>query len=199
MKNNNKKIWGYFDDQVEYPKKVVDNPIPYGVVWKYISSTFLNGIINYVNPISCYVINRYTKEDYLLTEDKVSVRNKGGFDDWYNFEGTKKELIDTIVDGEKIEMYHTDLSCFNDDLIIIARVNDKCDGKYIFFWFDMDVSDCCVGKFETKDSEEEIIQSVENWLTEDFVKNKNHEELHDEDSSGYHKLPLSFIRGWVKF
>ena len=197
-----KKIWDYFDDEVEFPKNIVDNPIPYGETWEYVSSTLLNAFINYVKPIACYVVNRYTKETDDITESKVSVCDKGKFGNWEKFEGTKKELIDSIVSGDK-EMYHTDLSCFDDDIIIVARVEDEeffeNNGKYIFFWFDMDGADCCIGKFKTDDSEENIIDSVENWLEEEFVKNKNHEATHDDNSSGYHKLPLSFIKGQVKF
>lgn len=54
-----KTIFDYFIDVVDYPTEIVHNPIPYGTMWNYISSTFLNGVINYVKPISCYVIDRY--------------------------------------------------------------------------------------------------------------------------------------------
>ena len=196
-----KKIWDYFDDTIEYPHNIVDNPIPYGEVWTYISSTFLNGFINYTKPFGCYVINRYTKESDDISDRNTTICNKGQFGKWHKFKGTKKELIDLITSGEK-EVYHTEMSCFGDDIIVIGEVGDdysENNGKYIFFWFDMDCSDCSIGKFKTSDSKEEILESVENWLKEDFMKNKNHEELHDENSSGYHKLPLSFIKGWVKF
>lgn len=194
----NKKIWDYFDDTIEYPKNVIDNPIPYGEAWTYISSTFLNGMINYANPISCYVVNRYRKEDDMV---QASVCDRGKFGNWYNFKGTKKELINAIISGDK-EVYHTKLSCFEDDIIIVAKIEDDYsddNNKYIFFWFDMDVSDCSIGKFKTTDSEQMIICSVENWLTEEFTKNKEHEERHEADSPGYYKLPLSFLKGWISF
>jgi len=190
-----KKIWDYFDNNIEYPHDVAENPIPYGDVWTYISSTFLNGFVNYMTPICCYVVNRYTREDEDISDRNVSVCNKGKFGNWEKFKGTKKELIDLIVSGEK-EMYHTELNCFHDDIIIVGEIGE---GKYMFFWFDCDVSDCSIGRFKTLDTKEEIIASVENWLEEEFVSNKDHEEVHDENSAGYHKLPLSFIRGWVSF
>jgi hypothetical protein len=197
----NKKIWDYFDEHIDYPNNIVDNPIPYGTLWSYISSTFLNGFINYVNPVGCYVVNRYTEETADVTDRNVSVCDKGKFGNWHKFEGTKLELINTIVSGEK-EVYHTKLNCFGDDIIIIAKIENELDeeNKYIFFWFDCDVSDCSIGKFITDDSQELILNSVENWLKETYVDNKTgHETLHDEESSGYHKLPLSFIKGWVSF
>jgi len=197
----NKKIWDYFDNHIDYPNNIVDNPIPYGTLWSYVSSTFLNGLINYVNPIGCYVVNRYTEETADISDRKVCICNKGKFVNWYNFEGTKLELINALISGEK-EIYHTNLSCFEDDIVIIAKIENELDeeNKYIFFWFDYDVSDCSIGKFITDDSQELILNSVENWLKETYVDNKTcHETFHDEESSGYHKLPLSFIKGWVSF
>ncbi len=196
-----KTIWDYFDKTVEHPREVADNPIPYGTVWTYISSTFLNGFINYVKPIGCYVVNRYTREEDDISDRGFYLRTKGD-SKWSHFKGIKRELIDIIV-SELREVYHTDLSCFGDDIIIVAEVSDydyngETEGKYIFFWFDMDAPNCSIGKFQTKDSKEEILKSVENWLTEEFIVNKNHEAKH-EDSNGYHKLPLSFLRGWIKF
>lgn len=195
---NKKEFWDYFDDTVEYPKDIVYNPIPWNVAWTYISSTFLNGFVNYVNPIACYVVNRYVKETEDITENNVSIK-KIGDNNWHKFTGTKKELIDAIVSGE-VEFYHTDLSCFGDDIIILAEIedernNEKGKNKFMFFWFDMDVSDCSIGRIKTDDYKEFVVESLENWLTKEF---KNHEELH-EDENGFHKLPLSFMKGWVKF
>ena len=68
----------------------------------------------------------------------------------------------------------------------------------MFFWFDMDVSDCSIGRIKTEDYKGFVVKSLENWLIEEFRNNKNHEEVH-EDENGFHKLPLSFIKGWVKF
>lgn len=194
-------IWDYFDDNIEYPKNIVDNPIPYGEVWTYISSSFLNGVINYVKPISCYVLNRYTQESEDISSEKFTVCNKDEFGKWHNWVGTKKELIVAIQSGEK-EVYHTNMRCFLDDIIILAKIENELESqnKYIFFWFDMDSSDCSIGKFMTDDSEEKIIENLEKGLKKDFVDDKvSHESYHEIDSSGFHKLPLSFIKGWVSF
>ena len=198
----NKKIWDYFDENIEYPKEIAHNPIPYGTVWCYISSTFLNGMINYVKPINCFVLDRYTAPDENVGDRNFTVCNKGEFGKWHKWNGSKKELIDVIVSGEK-EMYHTKLDCFGDDIIILAKIeteNDDTD-KYIFFWFDMDCSDCSVGKFETDDLESDVIQSVVNWLEECKTENvgKIVEVNMDNGIVNYHQLPLSFIKGWVSF
>jgi len=193
-----KTIFSYFDEEVEYPNNVALNPIPYGVVWQYISSTFLNGFINYVEPFGCYVVNRYTLESATLSKKKLIDIEASEREE---FTGTKKELIDLIV-SEKKKMCHTNLGCFEDDIFIVAKIADEIEGdfgRYMFFWFDMDVSDCCIGRFITCDSEDEILKSLENFLHENYVENKEHEESHSEDSLGYHKLPLSFLRGWISF
>lgn len=185
---NNKEIWNYFNENIEYPKEISHNPIPYGTVWSYVSSTFLNGFINYVRPIYCCVIDRYTPDDEEIK--------------YNDFNGTKKELLDLIL-SNKFDIHHTKLNCFQDDIIILARIlteNNDLD-KYMFFWFDMDCSDCCIGKFETNDSEDTVIESIKNWLNRE--KRENHgftvQVNRDNGIINYHELPITFISGWVSF
>lgn len=198
-----KTIWDYFDDNIDYPNEVVHNPIPYGTVWCYISSTFLNGIINYVKPISCFVLDRYTADDENVSDRNFTVCNKGEFGKCHKWEGTKKELIKAITTGEK-EMYHTDMNCFGDDIALLAEIETNEEdgkGRYMFFWFDCDVSDCCIGKFETTDTKEEVVQSMINWLDESKEENKGKtvEEGYDNGIVNYSELPISFLKGWLKF
>jgi hypothetical protein len=104
-------------------------------------------------------------------------------------------------------MFHTELNCFRDDIVILAEIeaenydsNNK-PNKFMFFYFDEDVSDCCVGKFKTNDSKEEVIQSIINWLEREKLNNIG-EIVKEHTESGiinYIELPLSFINGWVKF
>lgn len=199
----NKKIWDYFIDNVEYPRNVAHNPIPYGTVWNYISDTFLNGFINYIKPIECYLIDRYTPDNEDISDRCVSYRNKNTYE-WLSFKGTKGGLKELIL-SDKIEMYHTKLSCFGDDIIILGEIetNDENEelGLYMFFWYNMDCSDCSIGKFQTEDTKEEVVQSIINWLEECKSENKNniiHENI-DNGIINYTKLPLSFIGGWIKF
>ena len=71
----------------------------------------------------------------------------------------------------------------------------------MFFYFDEDVSDCCIGKFETNDSKEEVIQSIINWLEREKLNNIGRTVKENTESGiiNYTELPLSFIKGWVKF
>lgn len=189
-----KKIWDYFDDRIEYPDDIAENILPYGTVWEYISSTFLNGLINYTEPIAWYVIDRYNSKDNIINNN---VFNKNEDFNWYDWEGTKEEYINTII-NEKISTYHTDLNSFEDDVVILSKISKN---GYMFFYFDRDVSDCCIGRFETDDKENDVIKSVENWLDKEKNNNKEHsvEEYVDNGIINYTKLPLSFLRGWVKF
>ena len=201
-----KTIWDYFDEQIEYPNNIVSNPIPYGEVWTYVSSTFLNGFINYVKPVKIFLIDRYVPNDEDITERNVSVKKPGTWN-WEKFKGTKGELKTAIITGE-YEMYHTNLHCFGDDVVILAELDDKETASddeektYIFFWFDCDVSDCSIGKFKTTDTKEEVIQSVVNWLEqqkEENNKDLNFDKYFDNGVYNYTELPLSFIAGWVNF
>jgi len=187
---NDKTIWNYFYEWIDYPQEVAHNPIPYGTVWCYISSTFLNGFINYVTPIKCYLIDRYTPNN-----EKVDDNH------------TKGELKQKILYGEN-EMFHTELNCFRDDIVILAEIdaedydsNNNKLNKFMFFYFDEDVSDCCIGKFETNDSKEEVIQSIINWLEREKLNNIGRTVKENTESGiiNYTELPLSFIKGWVKF
>jgi hypothetical protein len=144
-----KNIFDYFDETVDYPSNVVEDPIPYGICWNYISSTLLNGFINYVKPIAIYAIDRYTPDD-----EEITVHEHDDNMNWKNTTATKKEIRDRIING-KIQSFHTDLHILQDDIVILAKLNNETkffqpnwikeimpENKYIFFWFDCDVSDC---------------------------------------------------------
>lgn len=196
-----KTIWDYFKDEFEYPKQIADSILPYNEVWMYVSSTFLNGFINYVEPIGVFLIDRYTPDNEDISDIKVDYKEKGSYKPLV-FNGSKKDLKDKIL-SENIVIYHTNLRCFSDDIIIIAEIehNEKDINKFMFFWFDMDVSDCCIGRFITTDSKEQVKESVINWLEVSKKENegKTVEEHSDSGIINYTELPLSFISGWVKF
>ena len=190
----NKTILDYFDDSEDYPKEVAHDPLPYGIVWNYISNTFLNGFINYVKPIKVYQLDRYTGEDESLDVDYLQIRaGIGG-------EFSIKSNLRKLVINNEIQFMHTKLNVFGDDIIILAKIEGNENG-YMFFQFDCDVSDCSIGKFETTDSVEDVVQSVVNWLEAVKQQNKNaiFQEGHDNGILNYTELPLSFLQGWISF
>jgi hypothetical protein len=170
--SNKKTIMDYFNDEVEYPNDVALNPLPMNTFWSYISSTFLDGFINYVEPLKIYVLDRYA-------DDKT----------------------DAVLNLSK--QCHTKLSQFGDDIILLGKIENNEDSlnKFMLFWFDMDVSDCCIGRFETTDNNETVFEALVNWLEEKKAENKGKvfHESYDNGVLGFHELPKSFIEGWVSF
>lgn len=128
---------------------------------------------------------------------------------WYNISDTflngfinyvtplKIFVLDRYSDPKEPEKLNftdncnTKLSFFHDDIVLLSRIGDEKQGMYMFFYFDMDVSDCCIGRFKTTDIEADIFEALLNWLEE--------EKNDSADVKGYHELPTSFINGWVSF
>jgi hypothetical protein len=185
-------IFDYFDKHIEYPENIASNILPYGTLWSYVSDSILNAFINYVKPFGIYVLNRYRTED-----SKVSCRvHTPGQCDWYDFNGTKIELI-TKLKSKQIDIYHTKLGCFDDDVIIISEITP---GSYMFFWFDCDVSDCMIGRFITSDTKEQIYQSILTYLSNTCADNTNGMITEDTEClCGWNELPPDILSGWVSF
>lgn len=171
----------YFKHEIEYPNPIFSEILPDNILYSYISSTFLNGFINYIKPIKAYVIHRYLQPNEDISKNNVQYRDSNWI--WHNFKGTKQELIDRVK-SNSIEFYHTDLHCFDDDLIILGR-NEEVSCQYIYFYFDSDVSDCEIGRFSTNDPIEKIGIEIEKRI----INNEN----------TFEELPVNFIKGWVHF
>ena len=170
--SDKKTIMEYFHDEVDYPRDVALNPLPMNIFWLYISHTFLNGFINYVVSLKIYVLDRYE-------DDKT----------------------DAILNLPK--QSHTKLSQFGDDIIVLGKIESDEPGpnKYMLFWFDMDVSDCGIGRFETTDTNDTVFEALVNWLEEQKLENKGKvfEKHYDNGLLNFYELPTSFIEGWVSF
>ncbi len=87
----------------------------------YISSTFLEGWINYVKPVKAFVIRRYSDD------------------------GEDSGLAEKVKKWHEEEHHHTKLGVFGDDVMMLCRSDA---GDWWYFWFDCDSSDCSIGKFE---------------------------------------------------
>lgn len=106
-------------------------------------------------------------------------------DSWpiYQFK-TKQDIYDTLILPEA--MCHTDLSNFQDDVLMLSMTtDDDSDKEYCFFWYDRDVSDCFIGRFITDDSTEEVIKEFDRW-----VNSMEHYQPIKE-------IPTSVISGWI--
>lgn len=181
-----KTIYDYFEEEVEYPMDLCDNMLPYGTVLCEVSTTLLDAFINHTKPLLCFVLDDYLGAEGTIEKGRAHVSNKETVFDYYYFEGTKRELIQGINTGA-IVVNHTNLHMFGDDIVILSKI---AEGKYMWFWYHMS-GRCDVGRFKTKDSDEEVCKYAHTWLKE---------KVSDNSIKGYHKLKIeNFLTGWVSF
>jgi hypothetical protein len=125
----------YFKRYIEGPQDIAANPAPINVCYEYVSHTFLNGFINYVEILGAFAINRYREEKE--------------FD-----EGISAFLSQSI---------HTNIRMVQDDVVILARAEGSSN-IYCYFYYDMDCSDCEFGRFETNDSQSVVLERFESYI-----------------------------------
>lgn len=183
-------IRNYFYDQIDYPGEIAFDPLPINVVYNYVSNSFLNGFINYVEIVKAYTIGRYVDWDKPFEEDE---------EDYETIQVRKNSALVKIKVNNALERYtaliqpgavfhsRLDKDFLNDVLILSKAWNqDKTKFKWVYFWFDTDSSDCSIGRFETEDSDSIVVDS----FTE-YVKT-----LHS-NSYGEKEIPLHYFIGWL--
>lgn len=119
---NNKEFFDLFDDSEEYPENVAERGVPQNTVYHYISTTFLNGLINYVDNKMAIMIERYTE-----------------FDDNDISEYTA-HLKDNIHSNYSGSVFRNVI----DDVVIFGETEDS----YWYFYSDGDCSDSDIGRVE---------------------------------------------------
>jgi len=159
----------YFDEHYEYPQITVQM-LKMGDLYWYISTTFLNGWINYVKIISAFMITRY------------------------------KKYVDNVKEADEFnkekEFHHTDIGKeLEDDVLILAK-DEYNENTYWFFWSDRDCSDSAIGRFQTKDSEKDVkkffgdyCNKLSRELSVDYGADKAYDAL---------KLDVKKFKGWIK-
>lgn len=181
-----KTIYDYFDNKISYPQDICDNILPYNIVWSEVPTTLLDGFINHVTPLVCFVLDSYVGIDEQIEENRAHVSLKNDRFNYYYFKGTKRELIKGINSGV-IQITHTKFHLFGDDIVILSKIADK---KYMFFWYHMS-GRCDIGRILTDRSEAELIKSLKTWL---------HNMKSDDNIKGFHELKIeNFIEGWCSF
>jgi hypothetical protein len=181
-----KKIYEYFDSGLLCPEDICDNILPYNKVLCNITTPFLDGFINYVQPLVCFVLDHYIDIDFPIEDDRLCVSPKNDRFNHYYFKGTKRQLIQGVNSGN-IQIINTKFHFLGDDIVILTKIADK---KYMIFWYRMSgFSD--IGRILTDDNESDVIKSVSSWLKE--MKSKG-------DITGFHKLKIkNFLDGWLSF
>jgi hypothetical protein len=120
-------FWEIFEDSEDYPNDIVDRGVPQDTLYSYVSSTFLNGFVNYVKDPKAYLIERYGK----FNEDKtLHTRDDGDETDLEKYSAKLKND------------FHRNYSTAPDDIVILAHTAKS----YWFFYSDRDCSDCCIGR-----------------------------------------------------
>lgn len=178
---------GYFDNHVEHPRGIAFNPLPVNTYWEYVSSTFLNGFINYVSIVDAQLLNRYHPMDDLIESEYLeSYQEPPRSLKWTkpSESMTKQQAYDLYT--QKGRLCHTRIGCFRDDVIVLTTCdNDAGKTMYMVFWFDMDCSDCGIGRFVTDDPQDIVIASFRAWVAGlDY---------------GCSPLPEHFFTGWCSF
>lgn len=173
-----------FPDKVEFMKEDLISNFRSGFIYFYIGSTFLNGYINYVEPIKMYLLERYRTQGKNY-EEKV----------WLPFINKPQ--------------YHTHFLYLDDDILILGET----ESHYYFFWYDCDLSDCAIGRqIKGEITKDDMVrwfdEYTESLLEPRFVEYRNeHRELFDssddeecaEGITGYREIPINCFKGWVKF
>lgn len=164
-----KNIFDMFDD-LDYPdREDLVSGLKDGTMYWYVSSTYLNGYINYVDIIAAYMVRHYMDENQ-----------------W----ASACELIDAGSEA------HTDVSdCSKyDDILILSKSGDY----YIIFWSDCDCSDCCIGKINKSKftSEDDVISSFKEGIQSlgIFDMNDIEKDGWDKHMKG---IPPTFFIGWI--
>jgi len=181
----------YFDEEEEYPSPS-ESMLPLGMCYHFISTTFLNGWINYVKIISAQLISRY--QDYQMNLMNLS---------------KTESLSKTTAFDLDIGKY------FGDDVLILAKTKnphiivkscilcgnpDSVENKegytWWFFRYDKDCSDASIGRFETEDTDEAVIYSFKEFANE---LSYDKESRYGSKNSGHPaiELPLKIFKGWI--
>lgn len=165
-------FYGYFDNQVEYPNVLDGEILPVGTLYSYVSSTFVSGFL----PYMCAGGSDATvKRAYLITRYG---------DDPDRIQGPTNEKAAAAFNAG--EHFHVDLrKLFSDDVLILSQ--QESTGIWWFVWCDRDVSDCCIGRFESDDPSAAVIEMFDKWVA-----------CLDDPGPAFVLEPAGF-RGWVTF
>ncbi|KKK82486.1 hypothetical protein LCGC14_2802880, partial [marine sediment metagenome] len=112
---------GTFPTVEEYPENIAERGVPQDMYYRYVSSTFLDGLINYTEPIKGYLVYKQSGSN----ADHYS-------NDMYEME----QLI-----GIHERTWHSKFRLFaHSKLYIRVAVLAETKGSYWMFLYDPDVS-----------------------------------------------------------
>lgn len=168
-----------FETEMIYPAhEQLFGGVPIGTRYQYVSSTFLNGLVNYVDNIKAAFVSFEYCTDYT---------DKNG---WHSHEEKYGEIIrhlDIMTDNRYNQWYHTRLGDIGGCVLLIGELEDS----WVIFEYDMDVSDCSIGRV-----------SKEKYTYDDVLEyalyNLKYRHDYEECVIGrYAELPTP--KGWISF
>lgn len=134
MNEPDTRIFDLFEHSEEYPKGVAERGVENNTMYSYISNTFVNGFVNYIEIFWSCVIERYEVWDM--------------------------EVVNQTVQAASSHV-HTDYKGYGDDCLLLGET-ENC---YWLIWFDLDVSDCMIGRMDkAKSTPEELIAFVKAFI-----------------------------------
>lgn len=171
LNNSEPTFRDYFHEEIDYPDVLGSTVLPIGTEWNYVASSFLDGIVNYAKPIKAFLLNRYYEWEELIEDQKYD-----------NEFLTKEQIFNKLTSNPS---FHTKIYSLRDDVIILSKIKDS-DNMYIYFWYDIDCSDCSVGRFISNQGDDKVIELFSKWVS----------EMRD-NQGGSVEVPLDFFQGWM--
>lgn len=167
------KISAYVDkDGAKFENMEMKNVIlPHGVYCAYVSADILNAFVNQYKPVKCFLLNRYVDWDTPYVEENgeekiVGIRQENPVsiicgdlvnednEQWPTYKFRCKSSLHSTL-SKLTHDIHSKLDVYGDDILMLAYSEER--KEYVVFHFDMDVSDCCIGRFMTEDKQEDVI------------------------------------------
>ena len=143
------EFWNLFDEDYDYPSgdQLLEG-VPVNTLYSYVSSYYLNGFINYIEPIKAIMVERYSDEEELESNAQTVAK--------FN------------------EKFHSNFSDLPDDVLIAAESNNS----YWFFWYDKDCSDCQIGRLSKDTiTKEDYLKLFNELVVDTELLGDNHYEL----------------------
>lgn len=150
---------GLFDNVVENVNPYSQTQIfPCGTLYKYVNSDILQGVINMTQPLF------------------IAVMDDGAYD----------ELPETMAELQEITK-GTDLQTLDSCLAIICIDKQQPD-TYWYMWYDIDVSDCSIGRFKSTHSPRYVLSQFKKFVEQLLV---------ETDYKTYYVINGTRIDGWI--
>lgn len=184
-------------DAYEYAGSQVEafGGIPQDTSYTYISSTFLNGLVNYGKNHHPFLIARYGISQPGQTMDVID-HAKGTA-------GTPEECWEKV---RQVYQAHADATL--DEIHPVFGGDDwllfyETSSSYIAMWYDLDCSDCSIDRYSKESCLDVGIENIEHFVLEALLHWKENSMRYCWESTGLIRPIViqpekTHIRGWLR-